>query len=212
VITGFRWSPGGAQVRYGITPDITTMAKIVAGGMPGGAVGGKRDVMDVLIFKDEPGWNSQRKVRHQGTYNASPVVSAAGATCLRKAADPAVQQYCDGLAAQLRVGMNGALVERNLPGYVWGESSVFHLRLGEAVPNQTGGDIRVPEGVSATDLKNSGHGTLNDLAHLGMMIEGVELFHSGGMTSTVHTPELIDETVGAFGRVLDRMVDEGAWG
>lgn len=212
VITGFRWSPGGAQVRYGITPDITTMAKIVAGGMPGGAVGGKRDVMDVLIFKDEPGWNSTRKVRHQGTYNASPVVSAAGATCLRKAADPAVQRYCDGLAAQLRAGMNSALVERSLPGYVWGESSVFHIRLGEAVPNQTGGDIRLPEGVSATDLKNSGHGKLNDLAHLGMMIEGVELFHSGGMTSTVHTPALIDETVGAFGRVLDRMVDEGAWG
>jgi glutamate-1-semialdehyde 2,1-aminomutase len=76
VITGFRWSPGGAQVRYGVTPDITTMAKVVAGGMPGGAVGGTRDVMDVLIFKDEPGWNSTRKVRHQGTYNASPVVSA----------------------------------------------------------------------------------------------------------------------------------------
>jgi glutamate-1-semialdehyde aminotransferase len=66
--------------------------------------------------------------------------------------------------------------------------------------------------VSATDLKNSSHGTLNDLAHLGMMIEGVEFFHSGGMTSTAHTPELIDETVASFGRVLDRMVDEGAWG
>ena len=139
-------------------------------------------------------------------------MSAAGATCLRKAADPAVQQYCDALAAQLRSGFNAALTARDLPGYAWGESSVFHIRLGEAVPNQTGGDLRSPEGVSATDLKNSGHGKLNDLAHLGMMVEGVELFHSGGMTSTVHTPELIDETVQAFARVLDRMVDEGAWG
>src|SRR5215203_1753906 len=95
VITGFRWAPGGAQQRYGVTPDLTTMAKIVAGGMPGGAVAGKREIMDVLAFKDEPGWNATKKVRHQGTYNASPVVSAAGTTCLQKAADPAVQAACD---------------------------------------------------------------------------------------------------------------------
>ena len=78
VITGFRWAPGGAQQRYGVTPDLTTMAKIVAGGMPGGAVAGRREIMEMLAFKDEPGWNATKKVRHQGTYNASPLVSAAG--------------------------------------------------------------------------------------------------------------------------------------
>ncbi len=71
--------------------------------------------------------------------------------------------------------------------------------------------MRAPEGVSAEDLKNSGHGRLNDLLHLGLMLEGVELFHSGGMIATVHTPELIDETVAAFERVLDRMMNEGAF-
>jgi glutamate-1-semialdehyde 2,1-aminomutase len=212
VITGCRWAPGGAQERSGVTPDLTTMAKIVAGGMPGGALGGRRQIMEVLAFKDDAEWNATRKVRHQGTYNASPVVSAAGAACLQKAADPSVQAYCDEMAARLRGGFNAALVARDLPGYVWGESSVFHVRLGERVPNQTGGDMRVPEGVSAEDLKNSSHGKQNDLLHLGLMLEGIELFHAGGMTATVHTPEIIDETIATFGRVLDRMVDEGAFG
>ena len=45
VITGFRYSPGGAQQVYGVTPDLTTLAKIVAGGLPGGAVVGKRDIL-----------------------------------------------------------------------------------------------------------------------------------------------------------------------
>jgi glutamate-1-semialdehyde 2,1-aminomutase len=211
VITGFRWAPGGAQQRFGVLPDLTTMAKIVAGGMPGGAVAGRRDVMEILAFKDEPGWNANRKVRHQGTFNASPVVSAGAIACLQKAADPAVQRSCDEQTARLRSGFNTAIVDRGLPGYVWGESSVFHLRLGESVPNQTGGDMRTPEGVSAEDLKESGHGRLNELLHLGMMLEGIEFFHSGGLIGTVHTPEIIDETVAAFGRVLDRMKDEGAF-
>jgi glutamate-1-semialdehyde 2,1-aminomutase len=211
VITGFRWAPGGAQQRYGVTPDLTTMAKIVAGGMPGGAVAGQREIMQMLAFKDEPGWNATKKVRHQGTYNASPVVSAAGITCLQKAADPDVQATCDDLAARLRAGFNTAIVERGVPGYSWGESSVFHLSIGEHVPNQTGGDMRVPEGVSAEALKESGHGRLNGLLHLGLMLEGVELFHSGGMTSLAHTNDDIDQTVEAFGRVLGRMADEGAF-
>lgn len=211
VITGFRWAPGGAQQRFGVTPDLTTMAKIVAGGMPGGAVAGRRDIMQMLAFKDEPGWNANRKVRHQGTYNASPVVSAGATVCLQKAENPAVQETCDALAAQLRAGMNRAMAERGVPGYAWGESSVFHVTLGNSVPNQTGGDMRSPQGVSAEDLKNSSHNRLNDLLHLGLMLEGVELFHAGGMLSTAHSPELVDETVHAFGRVLDRMGDEGAF-
>jgi glutamate-1-semialdehyde 2,1-aminomutase len=211
VITGFRWAPGGAQQRYDVIPDLTTMAKIVAGGMPGGAMGGRRQIMEVLAFKDDAEWNATRKVRHQGTYNASPVVSAAGIACLQKAADPAVQRYCDDLAARLRAGFNAALLERDVPGYAWGESSVFHLALGQRVPNQRGGDLRAPQGVSAEALKRSSHGKLIELAHLGLMLEGIELFHAGGMTSRAHGEADIDETIAAFGRVLDRLRDEGAF-
>ncbi|MFN8593077.1 MAG: aminotransferase class III-fold pyridoxal phosphate-dependent enzyme [Thermomicrobiales bacterium] len=211
VITGFRWAPGGAQQRFGVTPDLTTMAKIVAGGMPGGAVGGRREVMSVLVFRDDAAWNATHKVRHQGTYNASPVIAAAGAACLRKAADAGVQGYCDDLTARLRAGMNATLVEKDVPGFSWGESSVFHVTVGIETPNQTGSDLRGPVGIDAETLKGSAHGKLNDLLHLGLMNEGVEFFHGGGMIGTAHTADDIDATVAAFGRVLDRMKDEGAF-
>ena len=211
VITGFRWAPGGAQQRFGVIPDMTTMAKIVAGGMPGGALAGKREIMEMLAFKDEPGWNTTRKVRHQGTYNASPVIAAAGTTCLQKAADPGVQAHCDDLAARLRAGFNAALVERGVPGFAWGESSVFHLMIGETAPNQTGGDMRAPKGIPAETLKTGLQGPLNGIMHRGMMLEGVELFNAGGMTAFAHTPDDVDETVAAFGRVLDRMTAEDAF-
>jgi glutamate-1-semialdehyde 2,1-aminomutase len=122
-----------------------------------------------------------------------------------------VQASCDELAARLRAGFNRALVERGIPGFAWGDSSVFHVKLGESVPNQTGGDLRRPEGMAAETLKVSGKGPLNELAHLGMMLEGVDLFVGGGMTSLAHTPADIDQTVAAFGRVLDRMAGEGAF-
>ena len=68
VVTGFRWAPGGVQEVAGITPDLTAAGKIVAGGMPGGALAGQRaSVMELLEFRDDPGW---RKVNHPGTHNA----------------------------------------------------------------------------------------------------------------------------------------------
>src|SRR5690606_40383831 len=86
VITGFRWSPGGGQQRFGVTPDMTTMAKIVAGGMPGGAVAGRQDVMEMVAFSDDATFNKTRRVPQAGTYNANPLAAAAGAACLTKAA------------------------------------------------------------------------------------------------------------------------------
>ncbi|HYW90633.1 MAG TPA: aminotransferase class III-fold pyridoxal phosphate-dependent enzyme, partial [Chloroflexota bacterium] len=68
VITGFRYSPGGAQQKYGVTPDVTTLAKIVAGGLPGGAVVGRRDVLDVQTFKGELHRDRFERVLQQGTF------------------------------------------------------------------------------------------------------------------------------------------------
>ena len=148
VITGFRWSPGGAQGRFGITPDMTTMAKILAGGFPGGAVAGRADIMEGLIFKDEPGWNANKKVIHPGTYNGNPVAATAGYTCLGICANPEIQIYCDDLTTKLRAGINTVLENRGIAGCAWGESSVWHVILGYDVPNRTAGDLRAPEGHS----------------------------------------------------------------
>lgn len=209
VITGFRWSPGGAQARAGVTPDLTTLAKIVAGGLPGGAVAGRADVLDYLTFRDDAEWNAKHKVRHPGTFNANPLSAAAGVACLTRCSDPDLQAGCDRLAAELRLGLNAIFTRRSLPGFAWGESSAFHVALGEAITNPTDGDLRVPEGVATASLKKSGSSPLVNQFHLGMLLEGVDLFHGGGFLSAAHTRADVDATLEAADRVLERMVAEG---
>ncbi|CAA9545114.1 MAG: aminotransferase, Class III pyridoxal-phosphate dependent [uncultured Thermomicrobiales bacterium] len=209
VITGFRWAPGGAQERYGILPDLTTFAKIVAGGLPGGAVTGPRTIMDVLAYKDDPTWNMTKKVRHPGTYNANPVTAAAGLACLTLCADPAVQAHCDDLGRRARIGLNEVLERRDARGFAWGESSAFHLALGETCTNRSDLDIRVPAGVGSEALKMSGSSTLGTSLNQGMLLEGIDLFNSGGMMSTAHTVADIDHLVAAFDSVIERMSAEG---
>jgi glutamate-1-semialdehyde 2,1-aminomutase len=209
VITGFRWAPGGAQERFNIIPDMTTLAKIVAGGMPGGAVAGKREIMELLEFRDDPVWMSTKKVGHPGTYNANPLAAAAGAAALEKCANPAVQAHCDNLAAQLRAGMNAILVEEGVPGAVWGESSAFHIMVGTEVTNLAATDMHRPEGVPASVLKASGKAGLGGTVHLAMLIEGVDLFSGGGLFSTAHTQADVDRTIDAFDRVITRFKKDG---
>ena len=207
VITGFRWSPGGAQARFGVTPDLTTMAKIVAGGLPGGAVAGRLEVMQLLAFKDDPDWNANRKVRHPGTYNANPMSAAAGVACLDLVSDPEVQSYCDDQAAKLRIGMNQALRRQGAPGFVWGESSTFHVALGVECTN-TEDDIRRPEGIDLSGAKAAGKGGLAITLGQGMLLQGVDLFGGGGLTSVAHTDMDIDRTIAAFDATLGRMADD----
>lgn len=211
VITGFRWAPGGAQQRFGVTPDLTTMAKIIAGGMPGGAVAGRRDVMEMMEFKDEPGWNSGRRVPQAGTYNANPLAAAAGYAALVKCGDPAVQAHCDDLAAAVRSGINHVIANLDIPGFAWGESSVFHVALGEKATNLQPSDLHTPEGVSTEFLKSSGGSTLGMAFEIGMLLEGVHVFHSGGLLSTRHTSEDVDVTIAATERVLTQLREEGAF-
>src|SRR5262249_45044621 len=77
VITGFRVHPGGAQGHYGVTPDLTTLAKVLAGGLPGGCLAGRADILAGLEFR--PG---KPKMKHPGTFNANPLSAAAGIAAL----------------------------------------------------------------------------------------------------------------------------------
>lgn len=211
VITGFRWSPGGAQARFGVTPDMTTMAKIVAGGLPGGAVAGKEEIMAFLEFKDVPDWG-KRKVIHPGTFNANPVTAAAAATCLSKCANPEVQKHCDDMAERLRIGMNSVLEQKGLPGCIWGDSSAFHIYLDSSPSNRIAGDMRIPRGINPETLKASAKAGRSAPLSVAMELEGVDLFGGGGLMSVRHTADDIDFTITAFSNALDRMVDDGYFG
>ena len=77
VVTGFRFSPGGAQQLYRVTPDLSCLAKVLAGGMPGGALVGRADIMALFDHSGDPQHDRFERVTHFGTFNAAPLSAAA---------------------------------------------------------------------------------------------------------------------------------------
>src|SRR5437870_3207835 len=82
VITGFRYAPGGAQAYFGVTPDMTTLAKIVAGGLPGAAVVGQTPIMSMMAHRGDAAWDRTERVAQNGTFNSNPVCAAAAIATL----------------------------------------------------------------------------------------------------------------------------------
>jgi glutamate-1-semialdehyde 2,1-aminomutase len=200
VITGFRYSPGGAQQVYGITPDVTTLAKIIAGGLPGGAVVGKRDILQVQTFKGELHKDRFERVLQQGTFNANPLSAAAGLNALRIVAEGWATEQANQAGEQLRAGLRDVFERRGVAGVVLGEYSVFQVLLGEGME----------EAVASTDVQRlmAGRGAVNTLRKA-MLLNGVDLMRSGGFTSIVHRDEELTRTINAFDSSLEALQREG---
>ncbi|HEY8673706.1 MAG TPA: aminotransferase class III-fold pyridoxal phosphate-dependent enzyme [Candidatus Dormibacteraeota bacterium] len=119
VVTGFRVSPGGMQSVLGITPDLSVLGKVMAGGLPGGAVAGRADLLQLL----------STTIEHPGTFNANPLSAAAGIATLRLVAGGVPQRTADTYAVSLAQEWSGALVAAGIPGEVTRMSSILHIRL-----------------------------------------------------------------------------------
>ena len=193
VVSGFRWSPGGVQAVTGVTPDLTVLGKILAGGMPGGAVAGRADLMEHLSGAD----GDPRRVGHPGTHNAHPLSAAAGVAALRVCRSGEPQERAAGHAATLRAELTSVLAEAGVPGCAYGESSTFHLLIGHA------GE---PDRASLGALKAGGMSPeLSAELHNGMLLEGVHLFHGSGFVSAAHTERDVELTVAALTATLARL-------
>src|SRR5215472_6837226 len=131
VVTGFRWAPGGVQEPAGVRPDLTALGKILAGGMPGGAVCGRADLVAHI---GGSGYGPGR-VAHPGTHNAHAVSAAAGIATLCLAASGELQARAGRVAASLREALNAAFAEAGVTGCAYGDSSTFHLLFGHATPD-----------------------------------------------------------------------------
>jgi glutamate-1-semialdehyde 2,1-aminomutase len=111
VMTGFRVALGGAQTRYGVTPDLTALGKVVAGGTPGAAYGGREDLMR-MIAPDGP-------VYQAGTLAGNPVVTAAGLTTLRLLAeDPTIYDSFDEAGATISRRLLSAFDSVSMSGVI----------------------------------------------------------------------------------------------
>jgi glutamate-1-semialdehyde 2,1-aminomutase len=107
VMTGFRVAYGGAQSLLGIRPDITTLGKIVGGGMPIGAYGGRREIMEHVL--------PAGKVFQAGTLSGNPVATAAGIATLKELRANSPYERLEALSARLEQGLSGAARQANIP-------------------------------------------------------------------------------------------------
>ncbi len=123
VMTGFRVAPGGAQQRYGVTPDLTALGKVVAGGTPAAAYGGRADLMR-MISPDGP-------VYQAGTLAGNPIVTAAGLATLRYlVAHPELYQRFDRAGELISDRLSAALAAAGIPGVVNRVGGMVGLFLG----------------------------------------------------------------------------------
>jgi glutamate-1-semialdehyde 2,1-aminomutase len=203
VITGFRVSPGGAQGQYGITPDLTALAKILAGGLPGGAVAGRADVMAGLEFR--PG---KPKMRHPGTFNANPLSAAAGVATLQQVATGEPCRRANEVGRMLRQRLNALFRERDANWVAYGEFSGFKLVPGYQGPRPTGDDF-VPYGGALDKLDGPRNARLTQAFRCAMLLHGVDLFGLSGMTMAAHTEADVERTVAAVGAAVDLLREEG---
>ena len=179
VMTGFRVALGGAQAHYGITPDLTTFGKIIGGGMPVGAYGGRRDLMQQIA--------PAGPIYQAGTLSGNPVAMAAGLAMLELIQAPG---FHDGLAAATAVlceGMEAAARDSGLPLTTTRVGAMFGLFFT---------DQQVDTYAQAVACDTA---AFNRFFHA-MLERGVYLAPSAfeaGFMSSAHTPDVIDATISA---------------
>ena len=180
VITGFRVALGGAQALYGVTPDLTTMAKALGGGFPVAALGGRRDIMDQV---------SDGAVLHAGTYNANAVATAATSASLDVLARPGTHERLFELSDRLMAGIAGIFERAGVPVQVQGVGPMFQFWF-SPTPIVDYRD-------AAAHLNSPKYAALAlELHRRGVMVHpsNIELW----FVSTVHTAADIEATLSAF--------------
>jgi glutamate-1-semialdehyde 2,1-aminomutase len=131
VITGFRLAPGGAQERFGVTPDISTFGKAIANGFPVAAIAGRADLLDLF---------STGGVVHGGTYNAQPIAMAATVATL-KSLHPSLYAAIEKTGTRLMTGMREIFARAGVKASVEGFPQVFHIAFGLDEPARNYRDL-----------------------------------------------------------------------
>ncbi|MGB5512853.1 MAG: glutamate-1-semialdehyde 2,1-aminomutase [Woeseiaceae bacterium] len=185
VMTGFRVAKGGAQAVFGIKPDLTTLGKIVGGGMPAAAFGGRADIMS-SIAPDGP-------VYQAGTLSGNPVAMAAGLTTLQLIDAPGFYASLSTQTKRLTDGLAAAAADAGIPVSVEQEGGMFGMIF------TADGPVRSYAQVAAADIER-----FKRFFH-GMLAEGVYLAPSAfeaGFVSAAHGDAEIDTTLAAARKVF----------
>ena len=187
VMTGFRLALGGAQQRFGIKPDLSCFGKVIGGGLPVGAFGGRADIMDVLA--------PLGPVYQAGTLSGNPVAMAAGIAAVEELKATRAYDVLEQLGAQLETGMKNAAKSAGIPVTFNRCGSMFcGYFTSEPIHN-------------LADAMKSDRERFKKFFH-GMLSEGVYLAPSqfeAGFISTAHSPADIEQTVKAAASVMKQL-------
>ena len=184
VITGFRVAYGGAQSYYGVTPDMTCLGKIIGGGLPVGAYGGKQDIMRCVAPEGD--------VYQAGTLSGNPLAVTAGITTLKKLAESGVYEKLESSAAALADGLAEATQRHGI--------DTWHSRVGSMLMLYF-----TPETVTDADGARTADAERYQQYFWGLVERGIYVAPSqfeAGFVSLVHAEEDINATVQVATQVL----------
>ncbi|MCY7335128.1 MAG: glutamate-1-semialdehyde 2,1-aminomutase [Chamaesiphon sp.] len=187
VMTGFRISYGGVQQRFGVTPDLTTMGKVIGGGLPVGAYGGRKDIMS-MVAPAGPMYQA-------GTLSGNPLAMTAGIKTLELLQKPGTYEYLDKITKRLSDGLLQIAKETGHAACGGSVSGMFGLFFCE-------GPVHNFEDAKKSDVTKFGR------FHRGMLEQGIYLAPSqfeAGFTSLAHTESDIDRTLAAAKIVMSQM-------
>jgi glutamate-1-semialdehyde 2,1-aminomutase len=176
VMTGFRVAPGGAQERYGVVPDMTTLGKIIGGGLPVGAYGGRREIMETVA--------PAGPIYQAGTLSGNPLAMAAGLVTLKAALEPETHDRLEELGERWKSGMEAAASQGEIPFTINGVGSMVSIFFTEG-----------PVTDFASAARSDTEAFKSFFWH--MLSRGVYLAPSqyeAGFISAAHTDEDLDKT------------------
>ncbi|MGK7925039.1 MAG: glutamate-1-semialdehyde 2,1-aminomutase [Spirulina sp.] len=184
VMTGFRIAYGGAQEKFGVTPDLTTLGKVIGGGLPVGAYGGRKDIM-AMVAPAGPMYQA-------GTLSGNPLAMTAGIETLKLLQKSGSYEHLDRITNKLITGLQAVAKETGHETYGGHISGMFGLFF-------SGDPVHNYENAKKSDLAKFAR------YHRGMLEHGVYLAPSqfeAGFTSLAHTDEDIDKTLEAARTVM----------
>jgi glutamate-1-semialdehyde 2,1-aminomutase len=187
VMTGFRIAYGGVQEKFGIMPDLTTLGKVIGGGLPVGAYGGRKDIME-MVAPAGPMYQA-------GTLSGNPLAMTAGIKTLELLRQPGTYEYLDRVTSRLINGILAVMKETGHPACGGSISGMFGFFFAE-------GPVHNYEDAKQSDLAKFSK------FHRGMLEQGVYLAPSqfeAGFTSLAHTDADIDRTIEAARTVLSNL-------
>ncbi len=187
VMTGFRIAYGGAQEKFGITPDLTTLGKIIGGGLPVGAYGGRKEIMSMVA--------PAGAMYQAGTLSGNPLAMTAGIKTLELLQKPGTYEYLDRVTVRLINGLLNAAKETGHAACGGSISGMFGFFFTE-------GPVHNYDDAKKCDLSKFSK------FHRGMLEQGVYLAPSqfeAGFMSIAHTEEDIDQTIDAARRVMSSL-------